>query len=416
MPLTRPVETMGSIFSSVHELFMENVTKIFGQTGDGSIQIANNTDKDKKLKDVHLEMEQVGNESFAYANNSGDVTDVKGLLEIHAQILTARRTAVVLTVGSKLAWLEQYTTAQLSADRLEAWVRPFTVSPSLPSYMTPRRGPKPSLAVHSYPSIDSNIVGTTKNYGYKSRHDLRHGRFILSTFLRTLISKNPVHGVPMEPISGLASVTQLAVYTRSAWKIFTRLYVELKGGPASWKEHITNLNHLRHVIERIAKVSEQEQLTSAEQITVLVRELTFITEKALSIVDKAKTKILGLRFSAIGTTEVLAETFESLRAKQGILQLIMSDASLELASINNRASRAQRPQNSIKMRKDTPSTETATEGHATICLTAANSITARHRNHHQASRQRHHHDLKQRLHTHTRTNPRASKALHELRR
>ena len=159
-----------------------------------------------------------------------------------------------------------------------------------------------------------------------------------------------IDSVFMDALSGIASVTQLAVYTHSAWKAFTRLYIELKGGPSLWQEHITNLSHIRRVVERISAISQDKHLNSAAQITELLRELTGIAENALNIIDRTKKTVFGVRWSAIGATALLAGVFESLKAKREILLLVLSHENLvELSSFAAVASRIQDRKKGSKM-------------------------------------------------------------------
>lgn len=132
----------------------------------------------------------------------------------------------------------------------------------------------------------------------------------------------------MEILGGAASITQLAVYTNSAWKICTRLYVELKGGPASWQEHRTNLKHLIHIISRISTLSERAQLDTSDQIAELVHDLFELAEEALRTIGRANEKIFGVRWFLIGATELLDRTFESLKTKREILSLILQSETL----------------------------------------------------------------------------------------
>lgn len=164
-----------------------------------------------------------------------------------------------------------------------------------------------------------------------------------------------INSVFMDALSGIASVSQLAVYTHSAWKAFTRLYVELKGGPRLWQEHLTNLNHMRRVIERISAVSQEKRLDAATQIAELLHELTDIADKALNIIEGTRKTVFGVRWSAIGATELLAGVFESLKAKREILQLVLSHENLvELSTFGTVAARIQNHADGIRMGKHIP--------------------------------------------------------------
>ncbi|KAJ4292704.1 hypothetical protein N0V90_009367 [Kalmusia sp. IMI 367209] len=175
----------------------------------------------------------------------------------------------------------------------------------------------------------------------------------------TVLGKEPntedslIHGPSMDVLSGIASVTQLAAYTHSAWKVFTRLYTELNGGPILWAEHKANIKHLLQVIERISVTTQQAPSDAAGQISILVRELAEIALKALNLVARAKTKgVLGVRWSAIGLTELLARTFESLKAKREILQLVLAQEQLvELSYLGNKASSSDRSPSPVRMNR-----------------------------------------------------------------
>lgn len=144
----------------------------------------------------------------------------------------------------------------------------------------------------------------------------------------------------MEVIGGIASVTQLAVYTHTAWGVLTRLRAELRGGPTSWQEYATNLEHLIQITKCISCLSEQEQRGATEQIKLLVGELSKIAERARGLISRARQKTWGVRWSAIGLTEGLAEIFRSLREKRDLLQLALANENLlHLASIRAGAPR-----------------------------------------------------------------------------
>ncbi|KAF2450576.1 hypothetical protein P171DRAFT_426919 [Karstenula rhodostoma CBS 690.94] len=162
----------------------------------------------------------------------------------------------------------------------------------------------------------------------------------------------------MEVLGGIASVTQLAVYTHTAWRVFTRLYAELKGGPVAWQEHATNLEHLIQVTKRISCLSEQTQLGASEQITKLVHESLEIAEEALRTIVQANAKVLGVRWSAAGKTELLSRTLKSLKAKRELLLVVLSQEKLlELASIGRMLSRRQGHLEVSKMDRETGSQE-----------------------------------------------------------
>lgn len=146
----------------------------------------------------------------------------------------------------------------------------------------------------------------------------------------------------MEIIGGIASVTQLAVYTHTAWRVFTRLYVELKGGPVGWQEHVTNLQLLIQITKRISDLPEKTQINATGQISKLLCELQVIAQEALDTIGKARVKVLGVCWSAVGVTKVLDRAFDSLRTKREFLLLILSHEQLiELASVGKILSRSQ---------------------------------------------------------------------------
>ncbi|KAK7181827.1 hypothetical protein DPSP01_002417 [Paraphaeosphaeria sporulosa] len=162
----------------------------------------------------------------------------------------------------------------------------------------------------------------------------------------------------MEVLGGIASVTQLAVYTHTAWRVFTRLYAELKGGPVAWQEQATNLEHLIQVTKRISCLSEQTQLGASEQIAKLVHESLEIAEEALRTIARAKAKVLGVRWSAAGKTELLSRTLKSLKAKRELLLFVLSQENLfELASIGRMLSRRQGDWKNDNMEHETASHE-----------------------------------------------------------
>ncbi|KAL5439689.1 hypothetical protein PMIN05_005200 [Paraphaeosphaeria minitans] len=164
----------------------------------------------------------------------------------------------------------------------------------------------------------------------------------------------------MDILGATASIAQLAVYTHSAWRILTRLYIELKEGPAAWKEHRKNLEHLFQIIKRISTLSEQTQLNTSRQIATLVFELREIAEEALKTIERANAKIFGIRWFAIGVTELLDRSFESLKSKRDILSLILQSETLtELTSAGNRRRYCQRHLEITRMDQGTPSHDIA---------------------------------------------------------
>ncbi|KAJ4358352.1 uncharacterized protein N0V89_002934 [Didymosphaeria variabile] len=150
------------------------------------------------------------------------------------------------------------------------------------------------------------------------------------------------------------------VYTHTAWKVFTRLYAELKEGPAAWQEYVTNLEHLIQITKRISYLSERAQLSASGQIATLVCESRNIAEKALYTVAKANTKIFGIRWYSIGITEILNRAFESLKAKREILLLALSHENLvQLASISRGYTERQRHLEDATMDQNAASKEVA---------------------------------------------------------
>lgn len=164
----------------------------------------------------------------------------------------------------------------------------------------------------------------------------------------------------MEVIGGIASVTQLAVYTHTAWRVLIRLRAELRGGPTSWQEYATNLEHLIQITRCISCLSDQEQRGATEQIRLLVGELSKIAERARGLISRARQKTWGVRWSAIGLTEGLAEIFISLKEKRDLLQLALSNENLlHLASIRAGAPRE-------KMCRSSPHEGAATHPNVTM--------------------------------------------------
>jgi hypothetical protein len=167
----------------------------------------------------------------------------------------------------------------------------------------------------------------------------------------------------MEVLGGIASVTQLAVYTHTAWKAFTRLYAELKGGPLAWKEHATNLKHLIQITKRISLLSEQTQLGASERIADLVYELFELAEEALRTIERANAKVFGVRWSAVGATELLNRILRSLKTKREFLLFVLSQETLiEVAAIGRKISLTQEHLEDIKMDRGNRSQEIVASG------------------------------------------------------
>lgn len=226
----------------------------------------------------------------------------------------------------------------------------------------------------------------------------------------------------MDILGCTASVTQLAAYTHSSWRIFTRLYIELKQGPAAWQEHRTNLKHVFYIIKSISNLSEQAQFGTFGQIGALVCELREIAEQALKTIERANIKIFGVRLYAIGATELLDRTFESLKSKQHILSLVLQSETLAALnrgpSCQDHLKIATMDQDNISQQMiplaEDVSVSISKYGPNESHLPESDALAARHRSRDdlQTSRQWLYYDLEQRSWSYHRPNQRAHEAEH----
>lgn len=135
----------------------------------------------------------------------------------------------------------------------------------------------------------------------------------------------------MEIVSGIASISQIAVYSLSSVRYLQQLYIELKNSRAAYRNEEANVCLLLHVVKGLS----DQGVADSDPILPVLLDICRLACEILHLLQPRR--LLGINWTPLIRQDELKSSFEALGNNQKLLHLHVSGETLK--AIRTRFSR-----------------------------------------------------------------------------